>query len=147
LSATASAAFAVFIAQATVNVAIAPAPTDVQVTGAASTGSPSIGSTYSYTFQVKNNGPWPAPAVTFTDTLPSAVRLAAVESTAGTCTASGATIDCSLGDLGVGSQANVTLTVQAPATPQSITDSASVAMADTDRQPANNTVNVSVQVR
>ena len=64
------------LTQASVNVAIAPAPTDIQVTGAASTGSPTVGSTYSYTFQVKDNGPWPAPGVSFSDTLPSVVPIA-----------------------------------------------------------------------
>jgi uncharacterized repeat protein (TIGR01451 family) len=147
LTATASAAFAVSIAQASLEVAIAPAPTDIQVTGAASTGSPAVGSTYSYTFQIKDNGPWAAPGVTFSDTLPSAVSLAGVISTAGTCSVAGATISCNPGDLPVGAQANVTLTVQAPATPQTFTDTASVSMADSDRQPANNSVGVTVQVR
>ena len=135
------------LTQASVNVAIAPAPTDIQVTGAASTGSPTVGSTYSCTFQVKDNGPWPAPGVSFSDTLPSVVSLVGVNPTAGTCNVSGATVSCSIGDLPVGGQANVTISVQAPATPQTFTDSASVAMADIDSQPANNTVGVTVQVR
>jgi len=37
---------------------VAPAATDVQITSAASTGSPSVGSTFTYTDQIKNAGPW-----------------------------------------------------------------------------------------
>ena len=37
-----------------------PGPTDIQVTGSSSNGSPQVGSSFSYTFQVKNNGPLPA---------------------------------------------------------------------------------------
>jgi uncharacterized repeat protein (TIGR01451 family) len=147
LSATATAAFAVTLSQASTNVSIAAAPTDVQVTGSASTGSPSVGSTYFYTFQVKDNGPWGAPGVTFADTLPSVVGFIGASTTAGTCNASGGTVSCSFGDLQVGEQATVTITVQAPATPQTFTDTASVSMTDTDRQPSNNSVGVSVQVR
>ena len=37
---------------------VAPAPTDIQLKGAASNGAPAAGSTFSYTFEVKNAGPW-----------------------------------------------------------------------------------------
>jgi uncharacterized repeat protein (TIGR01451 family) len=130
-------------------VPVAPAPTDVQVTGSASTGSPALGSTFTYTYQVKDNGPWPAPGVTFSDTLPSSLELLGVTSSVGTCSQAAGTVSCALGDLPVGGQANVSLSVQAPPVAESVTDTASAAMADgvTDRQPANNAVSVTVQAR
>lgn len=57
-----------------------PAPTDVQITGSASTGSPLTSSSFTYTFQVKNNGPQPAPGVTVTDVVPAALTFAGVSS-------------------------------------------------------------------
>jgi hypothetical protein len=56
-------------------------------------------------------------------------------------------LNCDLGDIAVGGQTTVTVTVQAPPTPQTYTDTATVAMADTDRQPSNNSVAVTVQVK
>jgi hypothetical protein len=85
--------------------------------------------------------------VTFSNALPSVVSLVGVSTTTGSCAVSGATVTCNLGDLPVGGQANVTLVVRAPATPQTFTDTATVAMADTDREPSNNSVGVTVQVR
>jgi uncharacterized repeat protein (TIGR01451 family) len=128
-------------------VPIAPAPTDVQVTGAASTGSPAVGSTFTYTFQVKDNGPQPAAAVTFSDGLPPAVTFVAVTSSSGSCSEASGQVSCALGDLAVGGQANVVLSVRAPATPQTITDVAAVAEGVADRQPSNNSVAVTVQAR
>jgi uncharacterized repeat protein (TIGR01451 family) len=128
-------------------VPIDPAPTDVQVTGFASTGSPPAGSAFTYTFQVKNNGPAFAYGVTFDDALPSALAFAGVTSSAGKCAEQNGTIDCALGDLPVGGQANVVITAIAPATPQTVTDTASVASTWGDTHPANDAVSVSVQIK
>jgi uncharacterized repeat protein (TIGR01451 family) len=135
------------ITQVDLVVPVAPAPTDVQVTGSASTGSPLFGAQYSYTFQVKDNGPWPAPNVTFADSLPASLTFVGVSSSAGACTQAAGVVTCSFGTLPVGGQANVVITVQAPTTAQTITDTATVAQGATDTQPANNTVNVTVQTK
>jgi uncharacterized repeat protein (TIGR01451 family) len=147
LTAAAAQAFSQSSVFASISMTIAPAPTDVQVSGSASTGSPARGASYAYTFQVKDNGPWLAPGVTFSDVLPGGVTLISVSSTVGSCGAAAGTVTCDLGDLGVGAQAVVTETVQAPLTPATIVNTASVAMADADRQPANNSVGVTVQVK
>jgi uncharacterized repeat protein (TIGR01451 family) len=128
---------------------VAPAPTDLQVTGFASTGSPPVGSTFTYTFQVKNNGPQPAPGVSFADTIPAAETFVnASTSVAGqSCGYSAGQVSCSLGDLAVGAQANVTITVVAPSTPTTIADTATVSMAVADLKPSNNAVSVTVQVK
>jgi len=70
---------------------IAPAATDIQITGSASNGSPTVGSTFTYTYQIKNAGPWGTyGGLTFTDTLPpsltfvgSAVTQATLDRTTG----------------------------------------------------------------
>jgi uncharacterized repeat protein (TIGR01451 family) len=128
-------------------VPVVPAPTDVQVTGSASTGSPALGSTFNYTFQVKDNGPWPAPGVTFCDTLPSALSFVGVTTSIGTCQQTVGTVSCAFDDLAVGGQATVTISVRAPDVAESIIDTATVAEGVTDRQQSNNAVSVAVQSR
>ena len=50
---------------------LVPSGADVQITGSASTGSPGPGQPFSYTFQIKDNGPDTAGAVIFGDMLPA----------------------------------------------------------------------------
>jgi uncharacterized repeat protein (TIGR01451 family) len=127
---------------------VGPAPTDVQVTGSASNGSPPRGAPYSYTFQVKNNGPAVADAVSFLDTLPAAIPVGAVTAPSGaTCSVTGQTVSCSLGDMAVGATENVVIATIAPTTAQTITDTATVTTASPDRNPANDSVNVTVQIK
>jgi uncharacterized repeat protein (TIGR01451 family) len=128
-------------------VPVIPAPTDVQVTGSSSTGSPAVGSTFSYTFQVKDNGPWPAPSVALSDTLPTSFGPLGVTSTIGNCSVAAGTVSCDFGDMAVGAQANVVVTVQAPADVERVTDTATASEGVTDRQPFNNSVSVTVQTR
>ncbi|HEY6908378.1 MAG TPA: DUF11 domain-containing protein [Myxococcales bacterium] len=125
--------------------AVSPAPTDVQVTGSASSGAPPLGSAFTYTFQVKNDGPYPSfGGVTFSDVLPSSLTFLAVSTSAGTC-AGGASVSCALGDLAVGGQATIQISVRAPAVAQSVADTASVSIgAQADRNPANDSVSITV---
>ena len=55
----------------TLPVSVQPAPTDIQVTGSSNNGSPPVGGTFNYTFQVKDNGPQAASGVTFEETTSS----------------------------------------------------------------------------
>jgi len=126
---------------------IAPQPTDVQVTGFASTSSPARGAAFSYTFQVKNNGPFTADAVTFSDTLPAALPAGSATASTGTCNVTGQTVSCALGDLAVGAQATIVIATSAPQAPQTISNTASVATTTPERNPANNSVTVTVQVK
>jgi large repetitive protein len=129
-------------------VPVTPGPADIQVTGSSNNGSPPVGSPFSYTFQVKDNGSQGASGVTFDDALPATVNLGSVSTTLGACSADAASssVHCDLGDLGVGQQATVVITAVATATGP-VTDTASVAMMGADTQPANNTVGVTVQPR
>ncbi|HYL93703.1 MAG TPA: DUF11 domain-containing protein [Alphaproteobacteria bacterium] len=145
---------------------VAPAATDIQISGAASTGSPSVGSTFTYTYQVKNAGPWGTyGGIIFTDTLPapltfvgSAVTQATLDRTTGqevqltvqnACSAVGQTVVCPLRDMtngGLTNQATITLTVAASGPAQLIANTASVhtAAPQDDSNTGNNSVTVSV---
>jgi uncharacterized repeat protein (TIGR01451 family) len=136
---------------------ITPEPTDVQLTGSASNGSPARGNGFTYTFQVRNNGPFTADNVTFTDTLPDALPVGGValtvsnalifQTTQASCSTLGQTVSCALGTMPVGTQAVIQIGTTAPTTPQTIVDTASVSTSTPDRNPANGAVSVTVQIK
>ena len=145
---------------------VAPAATDIQITGAASNGSPLVGSTFTYTYQIKNAGPWGTfGGIIFADTLPasltyvsSSVVQGATDPTTGApttftnpngCSAVGQTVVCSLHDMtnsGTANQATITLTVAVSGVPQLIANTASVhsVAPQDDSNLANNSVTVNV---
>lgn len=58
---------------------VAPAATDVQITGAASTGSPLVGSTFTYTYQIHDAGTWGTfGGIIFQDVLPASLNFVSV---------------------------------------------------------------------
>jgi uncharacterized repeat protein (TIGR01451 family) len=124
-----------------------PGPTDIQVTGSTNNGSPPVGSSFTYTFQVKDNGPLPASGVTFDDTLPPAIVLgSSLSASIGTCTPSAATnsVHCDIGDLPVGQQSVISFTAS-PTTTGTFPDTATIAMLGPSTQPAHESVTVTVQ--
>jgi uncharacterized repeat protein (TIGR01451 family) len=140
--------FQILSANLILTVPVAPGPTDIQVTGSSNNGSPPVGSPFSYTFQVKDNGPQGASSVTFDDTLPATIGLTGFSTSTGTCAAgaSPGSVHCELGDLAVGQQATIVITA-VPAATGAATNTASVGMTGPDSQPANNSVGVTVQPR
>lgn len=131
----------------TLSVNVQPGPTDIQVTGSSNNGSPPLGSTFTYTFQVKDNGPLPAFGVAFDDTLPASIRLTGVVTIdTGSCTVSTATnsLHCAIGNLAVGQQSTISFSAT-PATTGTSGNTATVTMSGTDIQPANNSFTVTVQ--
>ena len=148
---------------------VAPAATDIQISGAASNGSPAVGSTFTYTYQVKNAGPWGTyGGIVFTDTLPasltfvgSAVTQATLDRTTGqlvqftitnACSAVGQSVVCPLHDMtnsGLSNQATITLTVAASGPAQLIANTATVhtVSPQDDSNLANNSVTVNVASR
>jgi len=63
-----------------------------------------------------------AEAVTFADTLPASLSFVGVTSSSGLCSQSARSVSCAFCDMAVGSQANVVISVQAPAMEQTITN-------------------------
>jgi uncharacterized repeat protein (TIGR01451 family) len=133
--------------QATLTVNAQAGPTDVQVTGSSNNGSPPVGSTFNYTFQVKNNGPLPAAGVTFDDPLPAAIVLGSTLTVDnGSCAANAATnsVHCDIANLDVGQQSDITFSAT-PTAAGAFGNTATVAMTGTDTHPANDSVTVTVQ--
>lgn len=148
---------------------VAPAATDIQISGAASNGSPLVGSTFTYTYQIKNGGPRGTyGGIIFADTLPasltyvsSSVVQASLDRTTGqaveftianACSAVGQTVVCPLHDMtnsGLWNQATITLTVGASGPAQLIANTASVhaVSPQDDSNLANNSVTVNVATR
>lgn len=102
-----------------------------------------VGTNLAYTLTIKNTGPAVAQNVVVNDPLPAQVTYTSSLTTAGTCSYSAATttVNCSLGSLGVGSTAVVTINVTA-ATYSSFTlstNTATVSSSTSDPNPGNNT--------
>jgi hypothetical protein len=57
------------------------------------------------------------------------------------------TVSCALGDMQVGAGMTIFIGATAPATPQTIVNTASVASTTPDRNPANGSVSVTVQIK
>ena len=129
---------------------IAPAAVDEQLTGSASTGSPAVGASFSYNFQIKNAGPWGTfGGVTFTDVLPAGVTYVGYTATLGiTCLAVGQTVVCQIPDHlnQNGQSTTISLTVMAPGVAQQIVNTASVSFTSpqTDSNTANDTIAIAV---
>jgi uncharacterized repeat protein (TIGR01451 family) len=130
------------------SIPVSPGPTDIQVTGSSNNGSPTVGSTFAYTFQVEDNGPQAAYGVTFDDPLPASTTPLSVSSDNGNCTLSASTnsVHCDVGLLGVGAQSNIVISAAARSG-GTVTNTASIAMQGPDTKPANNTVAVTISPR
>lgn len=124
---------------------------DLEVTGSALPTSTTTGSEATFTFTVRNLGPSGAHAVSLLAAVPSGSTFVSASSSAGTCTTPEVggvgDVTCSLGTLGVGSTATVSMvvTVTAPA-PSTVTASATVSGTEGDPDGSNNAANASVTV-
>ena len=130
--------------------------TDIQTGVSSNQGAPAVGATFTYTFQVKNNGPYNSmDSVLFTDTLPNGIGVVnvpagaapAVATTRGSCT-SGPNITCDLGRLAVGESAVITVKVLALVS-QTFTNTgvATLQSGQTDRAPTNNSASITLSSR
>jgi len=100
-----------------------------------------IGSNLLYTLSVFNNGPFAAPNVMLTETLPASVTLKTATTTQGSLNTNGNPILGTLGTLASGGAVTVQLTV-VPHAAGAITNAASVSSDNPDPAPANNTSNL-----
>jgi uncharacterized repeat protein (TIGR01451 family) len=89
-----------------------------------------------YTLNVSNAGPDPATNVVLTDVLPAGMTFVSATPSQGTCTGT-ATVVCNLGMIAVGSGASVVIDVT-PTSAGMFTNMASVAGAEGDPNPADN---------
>jgi uncharacterized repeat protein (TIGR01451 family) len=117
------------------------AAADLAVTQTATPDPVLVGSPLTYAVTVSNAGPSAATGVTLTDALPAGVTL--VSASPG-CTGTGP-VTCALGSLASGASATVTLVVT-PLAAGPLTNTTSVAGAETDPAAANNTVTQATMV-
>jgi uncharacterized repeat protein (TIGR01451 family) len=94
-------------------VVASPTQADVSIVKTATPEPVDQNTNLTYTLQVTNNGPAVATGVTVSDPLPTEVTFANVSTTQGTCTQSGGTVSCALGNLSVGAVVIVTINVNA----------------------------------
>ena len=104
-----------------------------------------VGSNLVYTIVIANNGPFNAPNVKLTNTLPSSVNLKSATTTQGSLATNGNPIIGALGTLANGGTVTVTLTV-APQMVGTITNTASAGSDYQDPAPANNTASTTTTV-
>ncbi|HYE64248.1 MAG TPA: Calx-beta domain-containing protein, partial [Pyrinomonadaceae bacterium] len=101
------------------------------------------GNFITYTITVANNGPDNATGVTLSDTLPVGVTF--ISASAG-CSASSGVVTCSLGSLANGANKVVMITVLAPTTATSVSNTATVTSSVTDPDTGNNSATESTAV-
>jgi uncharacterized repeat protein (TIGR01451 family) len=96
-----------------------------------------VGDPLIYTIDVSNAGPDDATSVIVTDPLPSELTFDSASTTQGSCSESGGTVTCDLGDLAVDASATITINTTANAA-GTITNTATVSSDTSDPDLSNN---------
>lgn len=99
-----------------------------------------------YTITITNSGPSLATNIQLEDTLDMAVLFLSSSPSAPTCTVSLGVVTCNLGNLPSGSSLQVTIVVQAPLLPGTITNLVEVSASENDPNTSNNSVTTQVQI-
>jgi uncharacterized repeat protein (TIGR01451 family) len=128
------------------------ATTDIQVTGSTNNGGPKAGTTFTLTWQVKNNQDQTANGVTFSDSLPSDLTFESASASMGTCTvpaagSAGGAVSCTTDGLAKGQTQVIAITVQAGSVLGNVSDTGSATFFGTDTNPANNSFTVTVKIQ
>ena len=99
------------------------------------------GQTFAYTMTVSNpGGAGTATGVALSDPLPAGLSIVSATTSSGTCTLSGSTVTCSLGQLVEGGSVTVSITVTAPTSGSGVlSNTVTVSAAERDPDPADNT--------
>ncbi|MFN2590488.1 MAG: S8 family serine peptidase, partial [Actinomycetota bacterium] len=120
---------------------------DLSLTKTASPEPVRVGTTLTYTLTAHNDGPDPAAQVKVVDTLPSGVTNINASGTGWTCTTASLTVTCNLaGTIASGADASdITITVTAPSSAGSITNSTTVSSPN-DNTSGNNSSSVTSTV-
>jgi uncharacterized repeat protein (TIGR01451 family) len=129
---------------ATFTANFAPMSADVQIvkTGVLGAGK------FTYTLQVRNNGPAQAQGVVVKDVLPNKTQFASVSSSQGTCTG-GSTVTCQLGTLSNGQTVTITLVVNVTKAAGFVTNTATVSVSanSPDLNTGNNSSSIQLKAR
>jgi uncharacterized repeat protein (TIGR01451 family) len=125
---------------------VVAASADLGITKTASPASAALNQQVIYTVAVLNNGPSTANNVVVTDTLPGTASFVSAVASQGSCSESSGVVTCTIGTLADAATATVTVRVNAPGTPQSLTNTASVAATEGDPSGGNNSATVVTSV-
>jgi uncharacterized repeat protein (TIGR01451 family) len=105
------------------------------------------GSKLTYTATVVNAGAVGATGVTVSNALPAGEKFKSASASLGSCSASGSTVTCDLGDLGAADTATVTIVVKVKAMKGTmLTDTSTVSATTGDTIPGNDSKSVTVKV-
>jgi uncharacterized repeat protein (TIGR01451 family) len=124
--------------------------TDMQISGSSDKGSPTGGSTFTYTFQVKWSSGGLATHIVFTDTLPALVsyNYATLNGVPFQCSQSAEVVTCDVGMMDKTSPPRiVAVNVNAPPTVGTFSNTGIITADTPDPQPENNRVTVTAQVK
>jgi uncharacterized repeat protein (TIGR01451 family) len=117
---------------------------DVGVTGAATPSSITAGGAAEYAFTVSNGGA-ASGSITFTDAIPSGLKIFTAVAGSGSCSTTGQTVTCTISGLHPGASAPVSVIVSAAAA-GNYPDSAAVSASLADPNPANNSTSTTLTV-
>ncbi len=126
--------------RASVSAVVAPSA-DVSITKTLSPSNPVAGDLVTFTLTVRSSGPSLARAVTVSDSLDPGLLGAVVDSSVGTCSATGPEVSCALGELAPAATP-VLITIIARVAPDftgTLTNAATVATTTDDPNPVNDT--------
>jgi uncharacterized repeat protein (TIGR01451 family)/CSLREA domain-containing protein len=124
-----------------------PVPgSDLAVTKSASANPIVASATVVYTVVVSNAGPNTATALVVTDTLPAGVANVGAAGDGWTCGHIAGVVSCTRPSLPVGAAPAIAITVIAPATTGTITNSVTVSGLEPDPAPGNNSASVAIQI-
>ncbi|HEU4891732.1 MAG TPA: FG-GAP-like repeat-containing protein [Vicinamibacterales bacterium] len=133
------------VATQVTSVTAAPASADLSLTMTESADPVALGTPFSYSLVVHNDGPAGATNVQVTDTVEAGLTIGAVVPTQGTCSVQNQTVTCALGALGAGGSGTITLNVTAVAI-GFLHNSAFVTAAQTDPVSENNTAGAETKI-
>ena len=119
-------------------VSLTEKPTDLVITKADSVDPSPVNRDLTYTVLVENRGGNPATGVTMVDDLPGGLSARSVNPSQGSCSGT-TTVTCNLGDLAVGANASVRITIR-PTQTGTITNRARVSGNQPDPNEGNNSV-------
>ncbi|MBV7428901.1 DUF11 domain-containing protein [Acidovorax sp. sif0715] len=95
------------------------------------------GGIFTYTLRIDNNGPNGATGVTLVDTLPAGSTFIDVNTTAGSCSEAGGTVNCAVGNIAFNTNQTVTIRVRLPSAGV-WTNTATASSATSDPNTSNN---------
>lgn len=120
---------------ADIAVALSDAPDPVNTSG-----------TITYTATVTNNSANTSKSVVLSDVLPIGTSYVSATSSKGSCSHTTGTVTCTIGDVSSTDTVIVTIRVSAPASPASLTNTATLTSQSGDPDSTNNTASVTTQV-